>query len=105
MAIFALHARQRRGLDIGTTKICAIVGEVTQTGAIDNQAVLVADVHVGHISIKPGKSLPIHVNKIFKNVKAGNYFLILQVDPSDVFHDANVANNTITSSPPAIAAG
>ena len=58
----------------------------------------------GRTSIKPGKPLRVRLNKrLPAAVTVGTYFFIVQIDPGNLLHDTNVANNTQVSSPPAIA--
>jgi hypothetical protein len=47
------------------------------------------------INIKPGKSTRITVTI---TLPAGTYFVIVQLDPADAFHDVNLANNTFATS-------
>ncbi|HET6251032.1 MAG TPA: Ig-like domain repeat protein, partial [Tepidisphaeraceae bacterium] len=54
------------------------------------------------INIKPGKSTRIELTGIVLSSTAGSQFLIVKVDPNDVFGDVNLVNNVISSTPVAV---
>jgi hypothetical protein len=75
---------------------------LSESGSIDSSALLIADVTRPRGSIKPGRPLKIRLSKTIRQAPAGNYFLIVQLDPKNVFNDSNIANNTIVSAQPPI---
>ena len=54
------------------------------------------------MSVKPGKLLKVRVTKKIPQLTAGNYFVIAEIDPADIFHDSNFADNLIVSPAPAV---
>lgn len=74
------------------------------SGLIDSGAVEIDDLNLKHVSIAPGKPLRIRLSKTIAQSTAGKYFVILNVDPANTFHESNLANNTIVS-PSAVVVG
>jgi len=69
----------------------------SQSGFIDSGAVEVADI-ITRVPVRPSKKV---IFQLFKTIilTATSYKLIVQVDPTDAFHDINPSNNTIVSGP------
>ncbi|MDB5332213.1 MAG: hypothetical protein JWP03_3364 [Phycisphaerales bacterium] len=55
-----------------------------------------------HVSIKPGKSVTIHLSRVIMPTAAGSYFLVAQLDSTGAFHDADLSNNLVVSSEPIV---
>ncbi|HWE04062.1 MAG TPA: VCBS repeat-containing protein [Tepidisphaeraceae bacterium] len=53
------------------------------------------------ISIKPGKTIRIHVSKVI-SATAGSYYVVVQLDPSNTLGDVNTANNTFATTSPIV---
>jgi hypothetical protein len=53
------------------------------------------------IAIKPGFSKPLHLRvPVPLGTLSGNQYIVADIDPLDVFHDTNLANNTAFSGSP-----
>jgi hypothetical protein len=54
-----------------------------------------------HINLKPGATTKLHLSvPVALGSPSGNQFIVAVVDPSDVFNDSNLANNTAVSTSP-----
>jgi hypothetical protein len=77
---------------------------LSKSGVIDSNSILLADVTRGRGAIRPGVPLRLRLSKVIKQLPAGGYFAIVQLDPKNVFHDIKLTNNTFVSAAPAIPA-